>query len=369
MRMSPGRATAVAAVPLLLIALGAGSASAQPASGNPPPPKVFEVGSASFVSAQAGFVLGTRHCSRLPCKALLEQTVNGGKAWTSVTVPAVQLVQPFSSSPSSAVDTVRFENASDGWLFGPGLWATTTGGKHWQRESLPGDVIELAASDGEAFAVTEPAEGGLNQARLYRSEVGTTSWTLVHGVYPANALTVFGHSVWAGIAPALWTSTDSGEHWTKLRFNCPSDAITATPVAAASTKNVAIACSDQSFPLPGSSVKKVYASSNGGRSFHLVGWPPEAGNVGTVAMPPGRPRLITVTATSGASYLYRSANGGKSWGTTELLDGGLGFRDLAFVSATTGYLVHFNSIPIIAYSLGLMKTVNAGRHWTKVAIP
>jgi len=359
---------AITAVPLLLVAIGAGAA-AQPTSGNPPPPKVFEAQSASFVSASTGFVLGTRHCSRLPCKALLETTVNGGKTWASVPAPAVKLVPTFTSSPSSAVSSVRFASAADGWLFGPSLWATTNGGKRWQRQSLPGDVIALAAADGVAFAVTEPSNGSINAARLYKSQVGSSKWTRVPGVSPANALTVFGHSVWAGIAPKLWTSTDSGKHWTKLSFHCPSSAIDATAVAAASTANVAIACSDASFPQPGESIKKVYASANGGHTFHLVGQPPEGGNVGVVAMPPGRPRVITLTATSGASFLYRSANGGKAWQTTTFFDGGLGFRDEAYVSATTGYLIHFEGSPVIAYSKGLLKTADAGLHWKKVTIP
>ena len=59
MRVSFGRAVVLAALPAVLVALGAGSAAAQPASGNPPPPKGFEADSASFVSAQTGFVLGT----------------------------------------------------------------------------------------------------------------------------------------------------------------------------------------------------------------------------------------------------------------------------------------------------------------------
>ena len=41
----------------------------------------FEADSASFVSAQAGYVLGARDCSLLPCKALLETTANGGATW------------------------------------------------------------------------------------------------------------------------------------------------------------------------------------------------------------------------------------------------------------------------------------------------
>lgn len=372
MNMSLGRGMALTALPMLLLALWGTSASAQPASGNPPPPKGFEADSASFVSARTGFVLGARRCSRMPCRALLEKTVNGGKTWTSVPAPAVSLVPPFTGSPRSAVSTVRFENASDGWLFGPGLWATTDGGQQWRRMPLPGEVITLAASDGVAFAASEPVDGGLNQAKLYKNQVGTTKWTLVRGLAPQNALTVSGHSVWVGVASGvdgnLWTSTDSGQHWSKLSFRCPSSVISASAVAAASPADVALGCSDQGYPQPGLSVKEVFTSANGGRTFHLAGQPPEPGQVGTLAMPPGQPQVITMTAASGASFLYRSADGGKAWQQATYDDGGLGLRDLAYVSATTGYLIHFSGGPVIAYGLGLMKTVNAGATWTTVAI-
>ena len=86
-------------------------------------------------------------------------------------------------------------------------------------------------------------------------------------------------------------------------------------------------------------------------------------------MPPGHPQVITLTATSGASYLYRSADSGKTWRKTTYFDGGLGFRDLAYASATTGYLIHFTGNPFIVYSKGLMKTANAGATWRAVPVP
>lgn len=368
MRMSFGRGMVVVALPMLL-ALGAGSASAQPASGNPRPPKGFEADSVSFVSAQAGFVLGARHCSEMPCQAVLEKTVNGGKTWTSVPAPAVSLVAPFTGSPRSAVSTIRFENASDGWLFGPGLWTTTDGGRQWHQMSLPGEVIALAASDGVVFAAAEPIDGSLNASRLYQSQVGATTWTQVPGVVPANALTVSGHSVWAGLAPKLWTSADSGKHWSKLSFRCPPGAPDASAVAAASTASVALACTDYGFPQPGSSRKEVFTSADGGRTFHLTGQPAEPGATRLLAMPPGQPQVIMLTAASGASYLYRSVDGGKIWRQATYFDGGLDFRDLAYVSAITGYLVHFDGGPVIAYSEGLMKTTNAGASWQPITIP
>lgn len=371
MNVPLGRATALAAVPLLAV-LGAGSASAQPAGGNPPP-KVFEAQSASFVSARTGFVLGTRHCSRLPCPARLVKTADGGATWSSVPVPAVSLVSRFSTSPASAVSSVRFENASDGWLLGPSLWATTNGGQRWHRvTAVPGQIIDLAVSGGEVYVSAEPAKGGLNQARLYESPVGSSTWKLVPKVAPQNLLTVSGHSVWAGsangVTPSLWTSTDSGRHWSRLSFRCPRTALSASEVAAASRSDVAIACSDQGYPQPGFSVKKVFTSSTGGRTFHLAGSPPEPGEVYGLAMPPGNPHVITLNAASGASYLYQSANGGKSWKVRAYSDGGLGFSDLAYASGTTGYVIHFLGSPVIAYSKGLMKTTNAGASWQNVII-
>ena len=372
MNIPLGRAMALAATPLLL-ALGASSSSAQPASGNPPPPKVFEAQSASFVSARTGFVLGTRHCSRLPCTALLEKTVNGGVSWTSVPAPAVSLVPRFTVSPTSAVSSVRFENAYDGWLLAPGLWATTNGGKQWHRvTAVPGHIIDLAVSGGEVYVSAEPANGGLDQARLYKSRVGGCNWALVPKVTPQNLLTVFGRSVWAGsangVTPGLWTSTDSGRHWSKLSFRCPKTVLSASAVAAASRSDVAIACSDQGYPKPGFSVKEVFTSTNGGRTFHLAGAPPEPGEVYGLAMPPRNPQVITLNAASGASYLYQSANGGKTWKANVYSDAGLGFNDLAYVSATTGYVIHFMGSPVIAYSEGLMKTTNAGGTWKNVTI-
>jgi hypothetical protein len=223
------------------------------------------------------------------------------------------------------------------------------------------------------FAATEPINGGLLQSKLYESKVGTATWTRVPRVVPQNALTVLGHSVWAGVAsgvgPISWRSTDSGKHWTKLSFRCPHSHLSASPVAAASANDVAIACSDQGAPQPGMSYKDVFTSTNGGRTFHLMGHPGLLGQVRMLAMPPGLPKLITMAADSGATFLYQSVNGGKGWTTTTFSDGGLQVRDLAYVSATTGYAVHFNGGPVIAYTLGLMKTVHAGATWTNVTIP
>ena len=373
MKKSLGRVAALAAVPILLLGVGAGSASARPGSGTPPPPKGFEVQSASFVSAQTGFVLGARKCSILPCTALVEKSVNGGKTWTKVSAPAVELQPHYSDTPATAVSSVRFANANDGWLFGPGLWATKDGGKHWQRVKLPGVVYMMATSGGEAYAAVEPALAGPYQAHLYESVVGSGKWSVVPKVAPVITLTAFGRSAWTGVAPNLWRTTNGGKTWSKLSFKCPAGYPDGSEVAAASANDVAIACSDPSDPQPGLSFKVVLVSTNGGRTFAQVpGVPPLAGQVYGLAMPVGNPKVITMNSASGASFMYQTVNGGKSFTTAyRSNDGGLGFADLAYVSSTTGYFVHFMGTPYIAYGLGLMKTVytHGKWTWTNVSIP
>ena len=370
MKMSIGRVAALAAAPVLvLVAAVAATATVASASGSPPPPAGFEADSASFVSAQAGYVLGARDCSLLPCKALLEKTANGGVSWAKVTTPSVQLVPPFTTTPKTSVSTVKFENANDGWLFNPGLWQTTDGGKQWRKVSLPGVVGALAVADGEVFVSTETPNGSSNGAKLYRSAVGSGTWTQVRGVAPANKLTAFGHSAWAGVAPDLWTTTNSGKTWTKLSFNCPRSVLSPSEVAASSPSDIAIACSDQGYPQPGMSIKEVFTSANGGRTFHQVGGPSEAGEVYLLAMVPGNPKILTLVAASGATFLDRSANGGKNWAQAEYYDGGTGMRDLAYVSATTGYQVHVSTSPALGYGQGLLKTTNAGKTWRTVKMP
>ncbi|HEX4089377.1 MAG TPA: hypothetical protein VHZ33_11705 [Trebonia sp.] len=371
MNISFGRVTALAVAPVLLLAAAvavvtAGNAGA---SGPPPPPKGFEADSASFVSAQAGYVLGSRGCSLLPCKALLEKTANGGTSWAKVTAPNVRLVPPFTASPASAVSTVRFANKNDGWLFNPGLWQTTNGGKSWHRVALSGVAGALAVSGGEAYVSTQPANGSSLQAKLYKSAVGSGRWTLVRGVGPQNQLTAFGHSAWAGVAPDLWTTTNGGKTWAKLTFNCPAGVLSPSPVAASSPSDIAIACSDQGFPQPGMSIKEVFTSTNGGRTFREQGKPSEAGEVYLLAMVPGHQKELTLVAASGATFLDRSVNGGKTWTQATFTDGGTGMRDLAYVSATTGYQVHVSDSPALAYGQGLLKTTNAGKTWRTVKIP
>jgi hypothetical protein len=377
MRISFGRAAAVVAAPVLLLTLGAGSAAglspgtagaSHAGSAAVAAPARFEPVSASFVTYRAGYVLGTRGHTTLPGAAMLVKTVNGGRTWAAVPAPAVRLVDPSRPSPGSAVNAVFFADANNGWLFNPATWVTHDGGRHWRQLSFPGKPSAMAASNGVVFASVTPWGGG--QSRLYTSPVGTDRWTLVPGVMPAGALTFFGRAGWAGLPPNLWTTSDL-RHWYKLpAFRCPP--ILGAPsgpssLAAGTATNVLLLCTGNG--AAGSLGKTLFASANGGRTFRLVGPGPLPGSqVNMLAIPPGRPQVITLATASGASVLDRSVNGGKTWRMVQYNDGGIGWRDMRYVSPTVGWLVH-GSLPGHITDNWLMRTVNAGATWYGVPIP
>jgi hypothetical protein len=365
---------AVAAAPVLFLALGAGSAAGQGpgtagsgqarAAAVATAPAGFEPVSASFVSVGSGYVLGTRGHTRLPGAALLVKTVNGGRTWAAVPAPAVRLVSPAGTVPGTSVSAVRFADAGNGWLFNPALWVTHDGGRHWRQLSLLGTVRALAVSGGQAFASVAPRGGG--PARLYASPVGTDRWARVPAVVPAGVLTFSGHTGWAGLPPNLWTTSDL-RHWRKLpAFHAPRN-YTPQVLAAASTARLVLVCGGDAGM--GQETKLVYASANGGVTFTRVGSAPRGGFAVALAVPPGRPQAVTLAAVSAASWLHQSANGGRTWrSAVQFNDGGAGWQDLRYATPTVGWLVHGSSSWGIDAN-ALMRTVNAGATWYRVAIP
>ena len=115
----------------------------------------------------------------------------------------------------------------------------------------------------------------------------------------------------------------------------------------------------------GSVGKQVLTSSDGGQIVHLAGQAPRGGDPYAIAVPPGRASVITLAAASGASFLDRSADGGKTW--TEMTiprsGGGLPWNSLSYVSRTVGWVVLGG--PGSGGS-GLLETLNAGRTWHQI---
>ena len=176
--------------------------AAAPAGG--PVPAGFEPSSVTFVSPTEGWVLGTAPCSSAPCTSIL-RTLDAGATWQGIPAPRTALSEGVSQNPGSGVSQLRFANPSDGWAFGPDLWATHDGGSTWQAVTLPGvpagsTVMALEASAGTVTAVVTDGDGNL---RIESSPVGQDAWALSPvsvpigaGPVPVPQLVLQGSSGW-----------------------------------------------------------------------------------------------------------------------------------------------------------------------------
>jgi len=346
----------------------AGQAAAVPAS--------FQPASASFFSARSGYVLGGMGCrpgrAGRPgrgCRAWLAVTIDGGRRWHFAGAPDVRV--------GGAVSSVVFASAADGWLYGPGLRYTRDGGTRWRTVSLGGAVEQVAASAGRVYAVVAPPGG--KPEELFASPEGRDAWARAGHFTAARAiLAVSGRAAWLASASTFGTSsthvwaTADGARWHRYPLRCPDSGhgrgkITygLSGMAAASAAHVAFLCSGGAGL--GSVQKEVLTSSDGGQTVHLAGRAPFAGDPVGIALPPGRPQVITLAANSGASFLDRSADGGKTWTRMQVpgTGGGPGLSCLSYPSPAVGWVVVGN--PGDGSENWLQRTSDAGRTWHKIS--
>ena len=354
---------------VLGMASAAGSATAAPVPAN------FEPGSVSFPSTTTGFLLGTSPCAHGPCTALLT-SVDAGKSWTRITAPHVPYASP-SSSSSQAVSQVVFANASEGWLYGPSLWVTHNGASSWAREKPGGPVFSLAASDGVVYAVVGSCYPNSSNCQrpalqLERTAVGSDNWQVVPGIsgYGASAmLTVNGNDAWVALTPRnfgaerLWTTSDSGATWRSLPDTCyqPAEATDLAGLASPGGDVVFELCAGN--PGAGQEGKSLRVSSDGGTTSRLLSHLPLGGLASGIAVTGSR--NVFVTAASGASDVYTSDNGGKTWSTRTFNDGGAGLNDFRFTTPSFGAAIEGQ--PQDGPSADrLLLTTNGGATWSPV---
>lgn len=370
-----------AAVAGALISLGpAGCASAAGPAQAAGVPAGFQPMSASLLSPSSGFVLGGVGCTHgnPVCRARLAATTDGGAHWHFAGAPDVLLFYGAGDllTQASRISGVVFANSRDGWLYGPGLYATHDGGAHWQRISLGGNIVPslgggvtaMAASAGTAWAVVGPDPFHGLADELYRSPVGTNAWARVGTMTAAQAVfAVSGRAAWfadsteTSSGEYVWATAD-GVHWNKYPFSCPGAYYQPAGIAPVSPWHVLFLCA---FPQGMfQTEKEVLLSVNGGRTEHLIGPAPMGGDVSGFAVLPDRATMITIAVvTPGPDYLYRSANGGKTWTRVAVPDtgGGVSLSSLSYVSPTDGWMVIGG--PFGGGESLLLRTTDAGATW------
>ena len=200
---------------------------------------------------------------------------------------------------------------------------------------------------------------GGKAAELFTSPASRNSWTRVRQVSGGRVLAAHGRSAWLGSNRNLW-ATSNGVRWHKYQFRCPAEArgIGLASISAASPARVLFLCLGS--PAGPQQAKDLLGSSNGGRTIHLIRSLQLGGDTGVIAVPPGRPELITLGT---EYYLDTSANGGKTWTMLSVpAGGGAPWNSLSYLSPTAGW-AEVGQPP--GYD-ALFRTTNAGRTWHRI---
>jgi len=344
------------------------------------------VQSASFVTGSDGFALGLVSCPPSTC-VVLRHTVDGGRRWVPEAVPPVS---PRQLAAGDVEAELHFADPLDGWIYGPGLWATHDGARTWHAVALGGTVRAMATGAGEAYALVDPCPSASCTAagRLYRSAAGSDRWTDIPSVSadfldaPAPpSLVAEGSTVdvlTAAPSPRLWTSPD-GVVFVALPLPCaPSGSSAVGPtepaaVAASDPDDIVVLC--LGGVATGNQVKQAWISHDGGRAFSRLPDPPLGGDGADPAMP--APGSLFVASSSSVTLLYGDEPTGSPWTTTMLLaDGGAGLSDLGFIDPRHGFFVHdpaWHALeePGAGRSLDpgtLFATSDGGTTWRPIAI-
>ena len=323
---SPGPATSPSSSPT----------ASQPAGS--PAPAGFRVASVTFASSDEAFVLGTAPGHG----AVVLRTLDRGRSWVNLAAPGVGLGRPGSSGSRSAWG-VRFATPSHGFVFGKGLWETTDGGVHWMLDAAPsGSILSLATIDDQVLALASANPGGA-PATLLRRPLSGGSWTAIATVKspdlldPTDLISTQAGTTAVLDGTSVLVTTDGGLTVHHRALPRPPQPATPSAVAATSAGTLAMLLAGQG--AAGSVEKVVYTSADGGATWSKAGAPNREGDPVTIAG--GSPTTILVGAASGASWIFRSADGGRAW-TTALTygDGGMGWADLGFTTPTRVVVVH-----------------------------
>jgi hypothetical protein len=323
-------------------ASGADALVRQAPAGGPVPAHTSAT-SATFVSTQQAFVLGTAPCIHHPCSVIL-RTLDRGHSWVGLPAP----LEGVSRMGGSGLWGLRFADPLRGYAYGNGIWRTLDGASSWQRWSVPGRyVLDFAAvRDQRLIAVTTScsfSSGGCSpRLTLYERPITGGAWRAIARSRPNGfneSLSVHGAVVWVLLGQRLVISTDGGRTFRAHAEPCAhSNAALPQPTSISDGGAATfLLCTGQAFT--GHTIKFIYRTHGTSGHWTRVGQAPTPGDGGLLAAA-GHGRLVIATA-SAASWLYRSTDGGRHWRTpVSFFDGGEGWADLGFTTGSDGVVIH-----------------------------
>lgn len=309
-----------------------------PAGG--PVPGGFAATSVTFVSPEQAFALGTAPCSHKPCTSIV-RTLDRGASWRGLPALVVPLGQ-LGGGTSPAVWGIRFATPLHGFVFGTGLWETTDGGEHWALTPGPAGVIaSLEVIDGQVLALAgncSPQYGCGQSGVLTRRPLSGGAWHTVATVRNLRSIATQARVAAVLDGTNVIVTGDGGLTKAEHTTPCATPGVAmASQVAVTGPGSLALLCSGQGYT--GNVTKVVYISGDLGAHWTKAGTPAPGGD--PAAITGGSVSRLVVAAESGASWLYYSSDSGARWGTAYLAgDGGMGWNDLGFTTASDGVAVH-----------------------------
>ncbi len=347
---TPARSAASSSAPAPSPTQAGPTAATTPPAGGPVPAG-FAATSVTFVSPDEAFVLGTAPCADAPCTSIV-RTLDRGASWAGLPAPAEPVGQP-GLVGGPVVWGIRFATPQHGFVFGDGLWETTDGAQQWTRAATPAGywVLSLAIVQDQVLAIMArctAADGCPQPGMLVRRPLDGGPWSLVASgtgvslIDPDDLI-----ATQAGIAAVtagndVLVTADGGLTLTRNPIPCPlhsgapSIAVTGT-TRTTGTIGLAALCTGEGYT--GHTIKQVYVSHDAGARWTRAGAPSPDGDAGTIAAT--TTGQLAIATASAASWLFYSGQAGTSWQTVnEQYDGGSGWADLGFTTATDGVVVH-----------------------------
>jgi hypothetical protein len=364
----------------------AAASAAAPAAGLlAPVPSSFRPTSATFIGTDTGWVIGQAgtpgHCATRYCTSVA-RTDDGGKTWSGV--PA-----PLTGSPDGAtgVSQIRFLNDSDGWAFGPELYATHDGGRTWTRVDTGGlRVTQVETVGNRAFGLFASCTGSgtayagqCTSYTLYSSPAAADDWapagsatsglTGAPGAQtPGAASLVLTGSRGYLLAPdgTLYAGPAGDGAWAQVRaIPCPvgpplaDGQPTGALLAASTAEDLVLTCA--SSRTPGSAqAKHVYVSAAGGASWRSAGTAPSLGLATSLAASPDGAFVLAT-----GRGLDLRPTGSTTWRAAQLAaaspKGGFGY--VGMTTDTRGIALPANPAAGTVWLTG-----DGGRSWRPVTV-
>jgi hypothetical protein len=308
------------------------------------------------------------------------RTDNAGQSWFGVPAPVTG-----APDGASGVSQIRFLDASNGWAFGPQLWATHDSGQTWTQVRTGGQrVISLETVGNRAFAIFATCSGtGADFAAqctsfsLYSALASGDSWapvsqaviSLGNGGQNASASLALTATQGYLLAPdgTLYSGPVSGAGSWQQAAPGPAGAASCSTgpaqsngqpsgalLAAANASSLALACSTSAASGGGA---QVFTSADGGATWQPSGTVTGVTVTSLAAQPGGE---IVLATTEGFQV---SANAGASWQPAALAAGLAGFSYVGMTSTEQGV-----AVPADTSSHAIWFTFDAGRTWRRSPI-